>query len=150
MSILLNFGCGVSYVILFSTTIGEYFDNSNLCRIIMFFALFGIIFSFSFAKDLQFFTPVLKASLILVYISFGYLSTLAILNHKDWGMVEPDTKKVMIAFGLMMFAYDINGVLTEIRVEMYDMRGFKKCLFFAMLLETILYLFFGITSSLLF
>lgn len=30
MSILLNFGCGVSYVILFSTTIGGYFNESKL------------------------------------------------------------------------------------------------------------------------
>ena len=56
----------------------------------------------------------------------------------------------MIAFGLMMFAYDINGVLTEIRVEMTDMKGFKFCLLIAMVSETILYLFFGITSSLVY
>lgn len=56
----------------------------------------------------------------------------------------------MMAFGIMIFAYDINGVLTEIRVEMEDTISFKKCLLIAMILETILYLFFGITSSLLF
>lgn len=56
----------------------------------------------------------------------------------------------MMAFGIMIFAYDINGVLTEIRVEMEETISFKKCLMIAMILETILYLFFGITSSLLF
>lgn len=56
----------------------------------------------------------------------------------------------MIAFGIMMFAYDINGVLTEIRVEMEDTTQFKRCLFIAMTSETLLYLIFGISSSLLF
>lgn len=116
----------------------------------MFIGLFGIIFSFSFAKDLQILTPILKVSIVLVYLAFAYLSTLAFMEHEKWGLVKPDTHKVMIAFGLMMFAYDINGVLTEIRVEMSDMRGFKFCLFIAMALETILYLFFGITSSLVY
>ena len=86
----------------------------------MFASLFIILFGASFAKSLQIFTPVLKASLILVYISFAYLSTLAIIEFRNWELVQPDAKKVMIAFGIMMFAYDINGVLTEIRVEMKD------------------------------
>ncbi|CAD8098618.1 unnamed protein product [Paramecium sonneborni] len=150
MSILLNFGCGLSYVILFQTTIGEYFDNNLWCRLVMFSFLFIIIFGFSFGKDLQIFTPILKYALLLVYLSFAYLSTLAVVQYQKWGLVEPDIKKVMMAFGIMIFAYDINGVLTEIRVEMEDTRSFKKCLFIAMVLETILYLFFGISSSLLF
>ncbi|CAD8165757.1 unnamed protein product [Paramecium octaurelia] len=150
MSILLNFGCGLSYIILFQTTIGEYFDNTLWCKLVMFFLLFMIIFGFSFGKDLQMFTPILKYALVLVYISFAYLSILAVVQYQKWGLVEPDAKKVMMAFGIMIFAYDINGVLTEIRVEMEDTLSFKKCLFMAMFLETILYLFFGITSSLLF
>lgn len=56
----------------------------------------------------------------------------------------------MIAFGIMIFAYDMNGVITEIRSEMEKVNDFPKCLFFSMMCETVLYMFFGITCSLLF
>ncbi|CAD8068331.1 unnamed protein product [Paramecium primaurelia] len=69
------------------------------------------------------------------------------LLYKKWNLVEPDAEKIMMAFDIMIFAYKIIGVLTEIIVEMNDTISFQK---FAMILETILYLFFGITSSLLF
>jgi hypothetical protein len=52
MAILLNFGCGVSYIILFTTTIDEYLDENLLFRIIMFASLFLILFGASFAKTL--------------------------------------------------------------------------------------------------
>ncbi|CAD8167396.1 unnamed protein product [Paramecium pentaurelia] len=75
---------------------------------------------------------------------------MVIIQYEKWNLVEPDAKKIMMPFGIMIFAYDINGVLKEIRVEIEDTISFKKCVLIAMILETILYLFFGITSSLLF
>ncbi|CAK74453.1 unnamed protein product (macronuclear) [Paramecium tetraurelia] len=96
------------------------------------------------------FTPILKYALVLVYNLFAYLSILAVVQYQKWSLVEPDAKKIIMAFGIMIFGYDINGVLTEIRVEIEDTLSFKKLFFMAMFLETILYLLFGITSSLLF
>ncbi|CAD8108323.1 unnamed protein product [Paramecium sonneborni] len=150
MSIILNFGCGLSYIILFQITIGSYFEYSLQSQIIIFVLLFIIIFGFSFAQNLQIFVPILKQVLLIVYISFAYLSFLAIIELNKWKLTESNTDKVMIAFGIMIFAYDMNGVLTEIRIEMEDTSHFQKCLFEAMTLETILFMFFGITSSLLF
>jgi amino acid permease len=81
---------------------------------------------------------------------FAYLSTLAIVEYDEWKLVKPDAHKIMMAFGIFMFGYDANGVLTEIRSEMKNIKDFKKCLFIAMVSETILFFIFGISSSLLF
>ncbi|CAD8107059.1 unnamed protein product [Paramecium primaurelia] len=78
-------------------------------------------------------------------IILGYIS-----EFQKWQLTESNTEKVMIAFGIIIFAYDMNGVLTEIRIEMEDTTQFQRCLFQAMAFESVLFQIFGITSLLLF
>ncbi|CAD8203978.1 unnamed protein product [Paramecium pentaurelia] len=116
-------------------------------QIVILLFLFIILFGFSFARDLQIFVPILNQVLLLVYISFTYLSILAISEFQKWQLTESNTEKVMI---IMIFAYDMNSFLTEIRIEMEDTTQFQRCLFQAMAFETVLIQIFGITNSLLF
>lgn len=54
----------------------------------------------------------------------------------------------MIAFGIDLFSYDINGVITEIKAEMSVPTNFKPILLLSMIIEGIVYISFGVVGSL--
>lgn len=47
-----------------------------------------------------------------------YLISLSFYSNDDWIDNRLNMETVMIAFGIDLFSYDINGIITEIKAEM--------------------------------
>ena len=93
--------------------------------------------------------PIMTLSVYLVYLSLFYFIALAFYID-EWNAITMDPPKMMIAFGIMMFSYDCNGSISEIRQEMKNQSKFESILLASMLIETILYVAFGIMCALTF
>lgn len=87
-------------------------------KVLVFASLFAVQFGAQFIKNIKSLNIVIQASVFLMFFTILFLTTLAFTAENDWEPGPVDLKTVMIAFGIDLFAYDINGIITEIRSEM--------------------------------
>jgi proton-coupled amino acid transporter len=59
-------------------------------------------------------------------------------------------KEIPFFFGVTLYSYDINGILTEIREEMKHPERFRKNLASSMLIVCVIYTLFGVCGYLAF
>ena len=56
---------------------------------------------------------------------------------------------IPVAFGIILFTYDINGLVTEIRAEMKEPKEFNKILGIGLAIESFFYMFIGLIGIIL-
>ena len=57
---------------------------------------------------------------------------------------------IPVAFGIILFTYDINGLVTEIRAEMKEPKQFNKILAIGLVIESFFYMFIGLIGIIYF
>ncbi|KAM3146357.1 hypothetical protein pb186bvf_001326 [Paramecium bursaria] len=149
-SVVLIYGCVVSYFIVFINTICTALDADNTnAKLFIGLCLFILHYFNQFNEKMDKLIPIMTLSVYLVYLSLFYFIALAFYID-EWNAITMDPPKMMIAFGIMMFSYDCNGSISEIRQEMKNQSKFESILLASMLIETILYVAFGIMCALTF
>ncbi|KAM3146358.1 hypothetical protein pb186bvf_001327 [Paramecium bursaria] len=149
-TVFLNFGGVVSCFILFLNMITRTFNNNDISfKIFVGFWLYLLHFFSSFLKQFDRILPFMIISVYIMYFCMCWFIGLAV-EQNQINIVQVDYKSMMICYGIMIFAYDCNGTITEIRQEMKDKSKFSKVLFISMTIETLIYFGFGITCALTF
>ncbi|CAK92474.1 unnamed protein product (macronuclear) [Paramecium tetraurelia] len=161
MTILLFYGQALSLLIFCKQTFDQIIPNfadNPLNTLYLAICTIAFIMAFSFITRMETLKQTTNIGSYLVFIVMYFFTCVCLYQIKNSGSSENNPtirygikfSELPFFFGVTLYSYDINGILTEIREEMKHPEKFRKNLASSMLICCIIYTSFGVCGYLAF
>ncbi|CAD8145992.1 unnamed protein product [Paramecium pentaurelia] len=161
MTILLFYGQALSLLIFCKQTFDQIipnFSDNPLNTLYLAIGTISFIMIFSFITRMETLKQTTNIGSYLVFIVMYFFSCVCLYQIKNSGSTENNPtvyygikfSELPFFFGVTLYSYDINGIITEIREEMKHPERFRKNLASSMLICCVIYTLFGVCGYLAF